>query len=283
MQEDRKDKLVCLNCSHSGLKYFAQWLYTGTLPTIIPESQHEWESQFLGLTWAYQVGEWMGCVDFQDTVADTMIPLFFDHPPNDVNLPIDTCSLGFPGTQLLVDLIVYGPASCLKDAQGVHFGYKYWQGCDDEDFMDHLASEIAKAEGQDWPEALESRKLGIMLVCGFVEAKVHHDSADSYLSSAHKDIIELDVSSDGFRLFALWLYTGKCDDKHLYNNCWGDSITELLRAHKVGRELGCVDFQDTVVDALMKTLTDCEGSPICDTLGSIWKSSLSRALADNSS
>ena len=91
--------------------------------------------------------------------------------------------------------------------------------------------------------------------------------ADSYLSSAHKDIIELDVSSDGFRLFALWLYTGKCDDKHLYNNCWGDSITELLRAHKVGRELGCVDFQDTVVDALMKTLTDCEGSPICDTLG----------------
>ena len=176
MQEDRKDKLVCLDCSHSGLKYFAQWLYTGTLPTIIPESQHEWESQFLGLTWAYQVGEWMGCVDFQDTVADTMIPLFFDHPPNDVNLPIDTCSLGFPGTQLLVDLIVYGPASCLKDAQGVHFGYKYWQGCDDEDFMDHLASEIAKAEGQDWPEALESRKLGIMLVCGFVEAKVHHDS-----------------------------------------------------------------------------------------------------------
>ncbi|KAK3708913.1 hypothetical protein LTR37_011243 [Vermiconidia calcicola] len=90
-------------------------------------------------------------------------------------------------------------------------------------------------------------------------------------SSAHENTFELNVPWDGFRHFALWLYTGKCDEENLSADCWIDSTNELLHAHEVGRKLGCVDFQDTVVDALTTKLTDCKGNLICDILGDFLK------------
>ncbi|KAK3708914.1 hypothetical protein LTR37_011244 [Vermiconidia calcicola] len=197
-QKHAEDNLVCLDTSETGLKYFTQWVYSGDLLDFIPRNSEQWNSKFIELTCAYDVAEWMKCVDFQDTVADAMVTLFADHLSFGVpDLSLDYYDLHFIGRQLLVDLVVYGPASCLKDAKGQHLDYETLLSYDD-DIIIELASEILKSQGHEWQKAVESEKLSIMLVCGFVEAEIHPDSCEPGSESwAQSTCISMRTQSSG--------------------------------------------------------------------------------------
>ena len=78
----------------------------------------------------------------------------------------------------------------------------------------------------------------------------------------------------GFRHFALWLYTGSILELGQKNDhpcawwekgwsgwVWFWDVAELLDAHAVGRKLQCVDFSDTIIDAVIaKFLAGCPDS-----------------------
>ena len=97
--------------------------------------------------------------------------------------------------------------------------------------------------------------------------------------------VNLDVSHLGFRHFARWLYSGHIlktgqvidHDEAFWVNEYprGGSIwdvQELLLARDVGMELECVDFIDTVTDAIIQWLErGVEPNPFVNTLAGEFK------------